>query len=75
MIHWRYSNIGGKMSQEDNTELLERASEMCGEYEGTDVELAIKKAMEDNDLRRLEYLVSNAEAETARQDFEANDAY
>jgi hypothetical protein len=63
------------MSHEDNSQLFERASDMIGEYEGTIVETAIRKAMEDNDLWRLEYLVSQAEAETSLQEFNNHDIH
>lgn len=63
------------MSHQVNDRLMERASEMMGEYEGTMVEDAIAKAIADNDLERLEYLVIESEAETSRQEFNTYDIY
>lgn len=63
------------MSNHVNDQLLERATQMKGEWEGTDLELAIDKAIADNDLERLEYLVTNAEAEISRQEFNNYDIY
>ena len=63
------------MSNLINDMLYERAAFVNGEFEGTDVELAVNKAIADNDLERLEYLVSNAEAELSRQEFNFYDIY
>lgn len=57
------------MSNLNNENLLERARDMKSEFEGTDLELAIDKAIDNNDLERLRYLVVNAEAEVSRQEF------
>ena len=57
------------MSNEINTQLLERAGYVKTQYKGTDLELAIDKAIEDNDLDKLEFMVSDAEAELSREEF------
>jgi hypothetical protein len=58
-----------------NERLFERAYQVKSYFEGTDLELAINKAIEDNDLERLEYMVKEAEAEISRQEFHNNETY
>jgi hypothetical protein len=62
------------MSHQVNDNWLERAGEMKSEWEGTDLELAIDKAIADGDLKRLSYLILQAEAELSRQEFYNHDA-
>ena len=57
------------MSNSTNTKLLERAAVVSEEYAGTYLPQAIDKAIADNDLERLEFMVTNAEAELAKEDF------
>ncbi len=57
------------MSQEINTQLLERAKEIADYYTGTVVEDAIYNAIADNNLGRLMVLVQEAENEMFRSEF------
>lgn len=56
------------MSNQVNTELLERAAEVITYFEGTDLDLAVQRAIDNNELEILAYLVQEAEAEIFRQD-------
>jgi hypothetical protein len=56
------------MSHQSNDELMERARQVKIDYEGTDLELAIDTAIENNDLEHLEFMVREAEFETAAFD-------
>jgi hypothetical protein len=51
------------MSDNSNTELLERAYIIKEQYLGTYLPEAIDKAIEDNDLKRLEFMIREAELE------------
>jgi dsRNA-specific ribonuclease len=57
------------MSNQTNEILFSRAYEVKSYFEGTDLERAINKAIEDNDLERLEYMVVEAEEEMSRENF------
>jgi hypothetical protein len=57
------------MSNNTNTDLIERASEVCTYFEGTDLETAIHNNIERGDLETVWHLVREAEAEMARQEF------
>lgn len=56
------------MSNQVNTDLMERAAEVKTYYESTVLEDAIDNCIKQNDLEMLEYLVSGGEEEIARQD-------
>lgn len=63
------------MSDTINTNLLERASEVMTYFEGTQVDYAVERAIELNDLDRVRYLVVSAEAEMSREEYYASDSY
>lgn len=61
------------MSNRINDQLLQRASEVKTYFEGTALESAIDNLIARNDLEMLDYMVSDAEAEIARQEFHNRD--
>lgn len=70
------------MSNNVNTELLERAAYVSEQYVGTRLPEVIDRLVKKNDLAKLEYIVSEAEQELARGEdaypgtrMEATDAY
>jgi len=68
-------NKGLDMSNQVNTELLERAGEVATYFEGKQLDYRIQKAKEDNDLEELARLVAQGEAEMSRQEFYDNDIF
>ena len=61
------------MSNQANTNLLERAAEACNYFEGTIVEKAIHNNLNRGDMEMVQYLVQEAEAEMSRQEFHNRD--
>lgn len=61
------------MSNQVNTQLLERAHEAAEYVLGTVREGEIYRAIEDSDLKELERLVSEVEAQMSQEHFYAND--
>lgn len=62
------------MSNQVNDQLFERAREVSEAYVGTWLPTAIDNLIEKNELERLEYMVTQAEADLAREDFHNSDA-
>jgi hypothetical protein len=56
------------MSDTINDELLERAAYVMEQYTGTQLEDAIAFNIKQNDLRRVEFLVTQAEYELGMED-------
>lgn len=56
------------MSNEVNTRLLERASEMIDYWEGTMHARILERDIASNDLEALQYHVAQAEAECSREE-------
>lgn len=63
------------MSNQINTNLLERAAEMVDQWEGTIIAREIEADLERNDLEGLRAHVSEAEAMTAQEETHAYDVY
>lgn len=63
------------MSNQINTDLIERAQDVMTYFEGTDLETAILNNLDRNDLDMVRELVVNAEAEISRQEFNRYDVY
>lgn len=61
------------MSNDSNAALFERAHLVKTMYEGTILETAINNLLVNNNLEELEYLVCQAEADLAREEFYASD--
>lgn len=59
------------MSNENNSQLFERASDMITYFEGTVVAKVIEKNMEDNDLDALAVNVLKAENQVSQAEFAA----
>lgn len=56
------------MSNNVNTDILERAAEMVGYWDGTIHAELIKVALNSNDLEQVRFNVVKAEADAARQE-------
>ena len=56
------------MSNNSNTELLERAAEMVEFWEGTLIADEVRRALNSNDLELVWQVVTSAEAEASRQE-------
>lgn len=63
------------MSDLNNTILLERAHEISEQYAGTALPAVIDNLIEQNDLEKLAYVVDQADADLAREDFYGHDTY
>lgn len=61
------------MSNQINTELLERASDVIDYFEGKVLAEVIEKDLDTNDLGALVAHVAIGEAQMAQQEFEASD--
>lgn len=61
------------MSTEANTQLLERAKEVCTYFEGTAREDVILRAIEDGNLGKLMIEVKQGEDEIMRQEYQNDD--
>lgn len=61
------------MSNNVNTNLLERAQEAIEYFEGTTTAKILRMHLEDNDLESLHHAVKQAEGEIFRQEFNPNE--
>lgn len=62
------------MSNNVNTDLLERAAEMVAFWEGNKIADEVQSALDSNDLELVWQVVTSAEAEAARQEMYGYDA-
>lgn len=63
------------MSQQVNTELFERASEMIDYFEGKVPPKIIEQDLKDNNLESLQFHVAEAEAMASQQEFNSADVF
>jgi len=63
------------MSNQVNTELLERAADMVGYFESKLPATLIQQALDSGDLEQVHYYVAQAEAMAAEQEMHGYDVF